>query len=69
MVCKEKITLLSTYVVLAQKFSKAISRLHEDAGALSHDEFELVYSATEDILQDVAAARIQFQAHIRTHGC
>jgi hypothetical protein len=67
MLCKEKATLIKTYVLTARKFAGAVSRLGEDS--LSDENFEIVHRSVEEVLQDVAAARMKFQAHLQRHGC
>jgi hypothetical protein len=69
MVCKEKTTLLETYFVTARKFADAVSRLSDDVGALSREDFESVHRSAEEILQDLAAARMKLQTHLQAHGC
>jgi hypothetical protein len=69
MLCNEKATLLEIYVLTVRKYADAVTRLSEDVGALSHEDFELVHRRAEEILQDIAAARMTFQAHLREHGC
>jgi hypothetical protein len=69
MLCKEKATLLQIYVLTVRKYADAASKLSEDLGASSHENFQIVYRKAEEILQDLAAARMKFQAHLRAHGC
>ena len=69
MLCREKATLLETYVFTARKFADAVSRVSEDGEALSHEDFEIVYRRAEDILQDLAAAKMKFEAHLKVHSC
>ena len=67
MLCKEKETLLETYVLTVRKYADAVSGLCEDL--LTPDNFEVDHTRAEEILQDLAAARMKFQAHLQTHGC
>ena len=69
MLCREKATLLETYVFTARKFADAVSRVSEDGEALSHEDFEIVHRRVKKIYQDLATARMKFQAHLQRHGC
>jgi hypothetical protein len=69
MLCSEKATLLEIYVFTVRTYADAVTRLNEDVNALSHEDFEVVHRRAEVILQDLAAARMKFQAHLKEHGC
>ena len=69
MLCQEKLRLFKAYVSLVRKYATAMYQLSDDIGALSHSDFEYVYKKTHDILQDISAARIKLEAHVRTHSC
>jgi hypothetical protein len=69
MLCKEKATLLEIYLLTVRKYADVVSRLSEDVGALSHEDFEIVHRRVKKIYQDLAAARMKFQAHLQRHGC
>jgi hypothetical protein len=69
MVCKEKQRLLEAYQSVAGKYSAALAELHQKMGTLSKPDYDALYQTTEELLQDVAAARIKLQAHVQDHGC
>ena len=69
MVCEEKRMLLETYQSSTEKYSAAVKELHQKMSTLPKPDYETLYQTTEALLQDVAAARIALQAHVREHGC
>jgi hypothetical protein len=60
MLCKEKATLLEIYLLTARKYADVVSRLSEDVGALSHEDFEIIHKRVKEIHQDLIAARMNF---------
>lgn len=69
MVCEEKQKLLEGYQSTADKYAAAVAELHQKMGMLSKPDYDVLYQTTEELLQDLAAARIKFQAHVNEHGC
>ena len=69
MVCKEKQRLLEAYQEATEKYSAALTELRQKIGTLPKAEYDALYQTTEELLQDVAAARIKVQAHVQDHGC
>jgi hypothetical protein len=67
MLCEEKATLLELYVLTVRRYSDAVSGLCENL--LSPQNSEVDQTRAEEILQDLAAARMKFHAHLKEHGC
>ena len=69
-VCKEKQRLLEKYELVTASYAAALAELRQGASVLSKEGFDkALYHLTEIMLQDVAAARISLQSHIRKHCC
>ena len=69
MVCKKKQRLLEAYQSATEKYSSAVTELRQKIGTLQKPDYDALYQTTEELLQDVAAARIKLQAHVQDHGC
>jgi hypothetical protein len=69
-VCEQKERLLERYESAVTSYSGALTELVQKLGILPKEEFNEAFKhLTEVVIQDVAAARIKLQAHIREHHC
>jgi hypothetical protein len=63
--CQEKEKLLEIYDSLATAYSRAVTSLRN----ASADEYDALYTESENLLHEIAAARMKLQAHVHQHGC
>jgi hypothetical protein len=69
-VCEQKQRLLQRYESAATSYSAALTELQQKLNILPAQEFNKAFKhLTEVVIQDVAAALIKLQAHIRQHRC
>ena len=69
-VCQQKERLLQRYESATTSYSAALTELVQKLDILSKEEFnETFHHLTYVRIQDVAAARIKLQEHLREHHC
>ena len=69
MICDEKRRLLTAYESITQKYSAAVTELHQSMGTLSKPDYDALYRKTESLRHDVADAQSDLQKHVITHCC
>jgi hypothetical protein len=63
--CQEKEQLLEIYDSLVRAYSRVITALRN----ASAEEYDALYTESENLLHEIAAARMKLQAHVHQHGC
>jgi hypothetical protein len=69
LICMEKQRLLDAYQAATQRYSAAVTELLTKVDVLSRQQYDALYGTSEDLLQDVAAARVRLQTHVHQHRC
>ena len=67
--CSTKTTLLFTWQAATDSYTRAVSALSHNIGAMSSAEYDRLYLAVEKARECSKEARNDFQAHIEQHHC